>query len=47
MEKYDGEIRTRSRGEKIHVLIKQKIRVAVVEIQLARDIKDSKLLVRY
>lgn len=45
--KYDGESRTCSRGEKIHVLIKYKIRVTVVDIQLARDIKDNKLLVCY
>lgn len=45
--KCDGGSRTCSRGEKIHVLTKSKIRVTVGEIQLARDIKDNKLLVRY
>lgn len=45
--KHDGESRTCSRGEKIHVLIKYKIRVTVAEIQLERDIKDNKLLQRY
>lgn len=45
--KCDGESRTCSRGEKIHVLIKYKIRVTVVDIQLARDIKDNKLLLCY
>lgn len=34
-------------AENIHVLIKDKIRVIVVEIELARDIKDNKLLVCY
>lgn len=42
--KHDGESGTCSRGEKIHVLIKYKIRVTVAEIQLERDIKDNKLL---
>lgn len=45
--KYDGESRTCSRAEKIRVLIEYKIRVTVAEIQLARAIKDNKLLVRY
>lgn len=35
------------RGEKICVLIKYKIRVAVLEIQLTRTINDNKLLARY
>lgn len=45
--KHDGESRTCSRGEKIRVLIKYKIRVTVAEIHLARDIKDNKLLQCY
>lgn len=46
-EEMDGESRTCGREENIHVLIKCKIRVAVVEIELTRAIKDNKLLARY
>lgn len=34
-------------AENIRVLIKDKIRVTVVEIELARHFKDNKLLVCY
>lgn len=46
-EEMDGESGTCGRGENIHVLIKCKIKVAVVEIELTKAIRDNKLLARY